>query len=292
MEKVDWKKIAVGGGWNLGDFEYKDNAVTGLSEEGKAKFRENKNLVLPNLIPIEEAKSFKDLKPVEVIGSFAFSHMGLESIFIPRTVKVIRDYAFEFNDLTNINLQEGIESIKDFAFSQNNITEVTFPKSLKSIGRMILIDNCVKKVVVKGRFKNFKYPLTGNEYTKILSLEDEESDEEDLAMVSKVFSNIKILDLNNLKNVKKIPTEAFTNMEIREVIFPPNIERIGFRAFRNNKIKNIVIPDSVKIIEDEAFIYNPAVSLKLGNSVVKIGKDSFPRNEKMEEELFRNALKN
>ena len=95
MEKGEWKKLAVGGGWNLGDFEYKDNAVTGISEEGRVKLRSNKDLVLPNLAPVGEVKSFKNLKPVETIGNYAFDQLWLESVVIPKTVKIIKEFAFD-----------------------------------------------------------------------------------------------------------------------------------------------------------------------------------------------------
>lgn len=292
MEKGDWKKVAVGGGWNLGDFEYKDNAVTGISEKGRVKLRNNKDLVLPNLAPVGEVKSFKDLKPLEVVEKYAFHQLGLESVVIPRTVKVIKEFAFDSNYLTNIFLHEGIETIEDFAFSMNNITEIVFPKSLQNIGNMVLFSNNIENIIVRGRCKNLKNNLTENLYVKKLSLEDEDSDEEDLSQISKIFLVIDFLDLGKLKNIKKIPDNAFARYGVKDIIFPPNIERIGVRAFRKNELKNIVIPDSVKAIEDEAFIYNPVECLKLGRNVAKIGKDAFPNTKEIEKELFRNAVEN
>lgn len=290
--KINYRNIKIGKGWVLGDFEYKDNSVTGLSQEGKRKLRDNKDLVIPSVVPEEGAKSIKDLKPVEVIGNYAFHQIWLESVRIPESVKIIKKCAFAFNQITNITLHEGIEIIEDFAFSDNHIVEIVFPKSLKSIGFMAFTQNDIKNIVVKGKFRNFKNSLNESLYVTKLTLEDGESDEEDLSQISKIFSSIEVLDLGKLKIVKKIPNEAFFNREIKEVVFPPNIERIGFRAFRKNELKNIVIPDSVKIIEGEAFLYNPVENLKLGKSVVKIGKDAFPNTKEVEKELFRIAVKN
>ncbi len=292
MKKVDWRIVKIGRGWVLGDFEYKDNSVTGLSKEGKRKLRDNKDLVIPSIVLKEGAKSIIDLKPVEIIGNYAFHQIWLESVTIPKTVKVIKEYAFDSNQLTNINLHEGIEIIEDFAFSYNDIAEIVFPKSLKSIGVMAFAGNDTRNIVVKGRFKNLKNALNTSSYITKLSLEDEESDEEDLLRVPPIFSSIEILDLGKLKNVKKIPNEVFAYNDIKEVIFPPNIERIGFRAFRKNKLRNIVIPDSVKVIENEAFLYNPIQNLKLGKNVIKIGKNAFPNTKEVEKELFRVAIEN
>ena len=95
MKKVDWRNVKIDKGWVLGDFEYKDNSVTGLSQEGKRKLRDNKDLVIPSIVLKEGAKSIKDLKPVEIIESYAFDQLWLESVVIPKTVKIIKEFAFD-----------------------------------------------------------------------------------------------------------------------------------------------------------------------------------------------------
>ena len=118
--------------------------VTGLSDSGKAKLENNKDLVIPAKDP--------DGKKVQGVGKEAFKKMGLTSVQFPENVKTANDtnwdsnvkergdffignLAFQSNDLKEVTLPEGVFYIATNGFSKNpNLKEVTFPSTIKLIG--------------------------------------------------------------------------------------------------------------------------------------------------------------
>ena len=118
--------------------------VTGLSDAGKAKLENNKDLVIPAKDP--------DGKKVQGVGKDAFKKMGLTSVQFPENVKTTNDtnwdsnvkergdffignLAFQSNDLKEVNLPEGVFYVAANGFSRNaNLKEVTFPSTIKMIG--------------------------------------------------------------------------------------------------------------------------------------------------------------
>lgn len=118
--------------------------VTGLSDAGKAKLENNKDLVIPAKDP--------DGKKVQGVGKDAFKKMGLTSVQFPENVKTANDtnwdsnvkergdffignLAFQSNDLKEVTLPEGVFYVAPNGFSKNpNLKEVTFPSTIKLIG--------------------------------------------------------------------------------------------------------------------------------------------------------------
>ena len=118
--------------------------VTGLSDSGKAKLENNKDLVIP-------AKD-SDGKKVQGVGKEAFKKMGLTSVQFPENVKTANDtnwdssvkergdffignLAFQGNNLKEVTLPEGVFYVATNGFSRNpNLKEVTFPSTIKLIG--------------------------------------------------------------------------------------------------------------------------------------------------------------
>ena len=118
--------------------------VTGLSDSGKAKLENNKDLVIPAKDP--------DGKKVQGVGKDAFKKMGLTSVQFPENVKTANDtnwdsnvkergdffignLAFQSNDLKEVTLPEGVFYVAPNGFSKNpNLKEVTFPSTIKLIG--------------------------------------------------------------------------------------------------------------------------------------------------------------
>ncbi len=118
--------------------------VTGLSDSGKAKLENNKDLVIPAKDP--------DGKKVQGVGKEAFKKMGLTSVQFPENVKTANDtnwdssvkergdffignLAFQGNDLKEVTLPEGVFYVAPSGFASNpNLKEVTFPSTIKLIG--------------------------------------------------------------------------------------------------------------------------------------------------------------
>lgn len=140
--------------------------VTGLSDSGKAKLENNKDLVIP-------AKD-SDGKKVQGVGKDAFKKMGLTSVQFPENVKTANDtnwdssvkergdffignLAFQGNNLKEVTLPEGVFYVATNGFSRNpNLKEVTFPSTIKLIGNSAFAACAIEKLNFS---KNTDFPL-------------------------------------------------------------------------------------------------------------------------------------
>lgn len=140
--------------------------VTGLSDSGKAKLENNKDLVIPEKDP--------DGKKVQGVGKDAFKKMGLTSVQFPENVKTSNDtnwdssvkergdffignLAFQGNDLKEVTLPEGVFYVAPNGFSKNpNLKEVTFPSTIKLIGNSAFAACAIEKLNFS---ENTDFPL-------------------------------------------------------------------------------------------------------------------------------------
>lgn len=140
--------------------------VTGLSDSGKAKLENNKDLVIP-------AKD-SDGKKVQGVGKEAFKKMGLTSVQFPENVKTANDtnwdssvkergdffignLAFQGNNLKEVTLPEGVFYVATNGFSRNpNLKEVTFPSTIKLIGNSAFAACAIEKLNFS---ENTDFPL-------------------------------------------------------------------------------------------------------------------------------------
>lgn len=140
--------------------------VTGLSDSGKAKLENNKDLVIPAKDP--------DGKKVQGVGKEAFKKMGLTSVQFPENVKTANDtnwdssvkergdffignLAFQGNDLKEVTLPEGVFYVAPNGFSKNpNLKEVTFPSTIKLIGNSAFAACAIEKLNFS---ENTDFPL-------------------------------------------------------------------------------------------------------------------------------------
>lgn len=140
--------------------------VTGLSDSGKAKLENNKDLVIP-------AKD-SDGKKIQGVGKEAFKKMGLTSVQFPENVKTANDtnwdssvkergdffignLAFQGNNLKEVTLPEGVFYVATNGFSRNpNLKEVTFPSTIKLIGNSAFAACAIEKLNFS---ENTDFPL-------------------------------------------------------------------------------------------------------------------------------------
>ena len=140
--------------------------VTGLSDSGKAKLENNKDLVIPEKDP--------DGKKVQGVGKDAFKKMGLTSVQFPENVKTTNDtnwdssvkergdffignLAFQGNDLKEVTLPEGVFYVAMNGFSRNpNLKEVTFPSTIKLIANSAFAACAIEKLNFS---ENTDFPL-------------------------------------------------------------------------------------------------------------------------------------
>lgn len=130
--------------------------VTGLSDSGKVKLENNKDLVIPEKDP--------DGKKVQGVGANAFKSMGITSVKFPENVKAANDtnwdsnvkergdffigsLAFYANNLEEVNLPEGVFYVARQAFSKNaNLKTVTFSSTIKLIGNSAFAACAIEKL--------------------------------------------------------------------------------------------------------------------------------------------------
>ena len=130
--------------------------VTGLSDSGKVKLENNKDLVIPEKDP--------DGKKVQGVGANAFKSMGITSVKFPENVKAANDtnwdsnvkergdffigsLAFYANNLEEVNLPEGVFYVARLAFSKNaNLKKVTFSSTIKLIGNSAFAACAIEKL--------------------------------------------------------------------------------------------------------------------------------------------------
>lgn len=140
--------------------------VTGLSDSGKAKLENNKNLVIPEKDPTG--------KKVQGVGKDAFKKMGLTSVQFPENVKTANDtnwdssvkergdffignLAFQGNNLKEVTLPEGVFYVAPNGFSKNpNLKKVTFPSTIKLIGNSAFAACAIEKLNFS---ENTDFPL-------------------------------------------------------------------------------------------------------------------------------------
>lgn len=140
--------------------------VTGLSDSGKAKLENNKDLMIPEKDP--------DGKKVQGVGKDAFKKMGLTSVQFPENVKTANDtnwdssvkergdffignLAFQGNDLKEVTLPEGVFYVAMNGFSRNpNLKEVTFPSTIKLIANSAFAACAIEKLNFS---ENTDFPL-------------------------------------------------------------------------------------------------------------------------------------
>lgn len=87
---------------------------------------------------------------VTVIGTAAFSGIGLNNIVLPSSLITIGTFAFSSNNLSNLTIPNGVTSIGTGAFSNNDLTTLTIPNSVTTIGNFTFSGNPLTDVYALG----------------------------------------------------------------------------------------------------------------------------------------------
>ncbi|WP_101772958.1 leucine-rich repeat protein [Peptostreptococcus faecalis] len=142
--------------WNEDDFIYDEFSygissggkyfgIKGFSDKGMKKINNNKNLVIPGEVQIEEGGVVKT-KKIEGIGRSAFSDKGIETVAFPsaegRKKEFIIDMsAFNNNKIEKISIPSYVKAIDSFAFKKNRIKNIYIPGSVLKIGNEAFSEN-------------------------------------------------------------------------------------------------------------------------------------------------------
>ncbi|MEE0552574.1 MAG: leucine-rich repeat protein, partial [Clostridia bacterium] len=265
--------------WGTRHFTYNNvvgNIVTGLSEEGKAKLKNNSELIIPSRINGTTVTGIAN--GTEGIGTFGYTEGGKtyvpKKVILPRTLKSIGDYAFDasaegVSGLTEIELPDQLETIGNYAFRNSNATELQIPKSVKTIG--------------KGAFEvTDKNGAALEKVSLSMGL---------TSIPENAFRGQKLKSVTLPKNITEIGSGAFADNKVENLALNEELKTIGNTAFENHQLKKLVLSDNVTEIGDFAFAVTDSnlkktlTELKLNRKLKSIGENAFGRSAVKETEL-------
>lgn len=203
-----------------------------------------------------------------------FSEQGKEKV---KTNKHLSVPAFYYRDRETTLIQD-IAAINKHAFKGFGLKSVSIPCTIRDIKIGAFEDNEIEYATFYGRLKTLnKLAFRENPGMKLF-LANPRTDIEDLKKVKELFTNIRNLDLSQLKTLKVLPDNLFSGMDLDVVILPPNLVEIGSNTFGFNRLKNVTLPKSLKIIGPCAFTRNELEFVILPDSVESVKTEAFSVN--------------
>ena len=270
---------AVEAPWGTRHFTYNNvvgNIVTGLSEEGMAKLKNNSELIIPSRINGMTVTGIAN--GTEGIGTFGYTEGGKtyvpKKVILPRTLKSIGDYAFDasaegVSGLTEIELPDQLETIGNYAFRNSKATELKIPKSVKTIG--------------KGAFEaTDKNGAALEKVSLSMGL---------TSIPENAFRGQKLKSVTLSKSITEIGSGAFADNKVENLALNEELKTIGKNAFENHQLKKLVLSDNVTEIGDSAFAVTDSnlkktlTELKLNRKLKSIGENAFGGSAVKETEL-------
>ena len=265
------------------DFTYKDNAITGFSDSGKAKFKFNKNLILPD--------TTLDGKDVEVIAESAFdlikdegvkfgtdtvsSANGMTSLELPKKLKRIENYAFRVNNFKNVELPDTLEYIGGSAFNGNRLEKVYLPDSVTKVEGGAFSLNQITELRISPNMTE----IAGGTFSRNIKLEKLEIPEGIKVIGPSAFQGAPLKQLSISKTVEEIKGRAFTGHQLEELTIPGNVKKIGRQAFAHNikwkRLKKLTLEEGIEEIGDSAFRFSLLKETNLPKSLKKLSDEAF-----------------
>lgn len=272
------------------DFTYKDNAITGFSDSGKAKFKFNKNLILPD--------TTLDGKDVEVIAESAFdlikdegvkfgtdtvsSANGMTSLELPKKLKRIENYAFRVNNFKNVELPDTLEYIGGSAFNGNRLEKVYLPDSVTDVEGGAFSLNQITEVRISPNMEK----IAGGTFSRNIKLQKLVIPEGVKVIEGSAFQGAPLKQLTISKTVEEIKDRAFTGHQLEELTIPGNVKKIERQAFAHNikwkRLKKLTLEEGVEEIGDSAFRFSLLKETNLPKSLKKLSDDAFKDAETMD----------
>lgn len=265
------------------DFTYKDNAITGFSDSGKAKFKFNKNLILPD--------TTLDGKDVEVIAESAFdlikdegvkfgtdtvsSANGMTSLELPKKLKRIENYAFRVNNFKNVELPDTLEYIGGSAFNGNRLEKVYLPDSVTKVEGGAFSLNQITELRISPNMTE----IAGGTFSRNIKLEKLEIPEGIKVIGPSAFQGAPLKQLTISKTVEEIKDRAFTGHQLEELTIPGNVKKIERQAFAHNikwkRLKKLTLEEGIEEIGDSAFRFSLLKEVNLPKSLNKLSDEAF-----------------
>lgn len=247
--------------WNVNDFIFDGQTVTGLSASGIAKRATNKDLVIPDfnkdgmyVTAIGDAKEAGN-------GLFASADEGFDSVYLPSGLQTIGNYAFQNNGLKEVTFPSRLASIGECAFQTNNLTSVILPDTVTTLGNGAFSTNPklarinLSKGLTKIPDAAFGCSDATNYMTNLTSITLHEG----LTEIGKnAFAGNNFASIEIPSTVKTIGNFAFSTKNYLTtactVTLHEGLETIGNYAFRNKVISEIMLPTTVTKIYNKTFL--------------------------------------
>lgn len=265
------------------DFTYEGNAITGFSESGKAKFKFNKDLVLPDKTP--------EGKDIEVIGKSAFSlekdpgvnfgtdtvssANGMVSVKLPQKLKRIEEDAFRLNNFKNVEFPSTLEYIGGSAFNGNRLEKVILPDSLKEVEGGAFSLNQITEL----RLSPNMTKVANGTFARNIKLKKLVIPEGIKVIEGSAFQGAPLKELTIAKTVEEIKGRAFTGHQLEELTIPGNVKKIGRQAFAHNikwkRLKKLTLGEGIEEIGDSAFRHSLLLETNLPKSLKKLSNTAF-----------------
>lgn len=265
------------------DFTYEGNAITGFSESGKAKFKFNKDLVLPDKTP--------EGKDIEVIGKSAFSlekdpgvnfgtdtvssANGMVSVKLPQNLKRIEEDAFRLNNFKNVEFPSTLEYIGGSAFNGNRLEKVILPDSLKEVEGGAFSLNQITEL----RLSPNMTKVANGTFARNIKLKKLVIPEGIKVIEGSAFQGAPLKELTIAKTVEEIKGRAFTGHQLEELTIPGNVKKIGRQAFAHNikwkRLKKLTLGEGIEEIGDSAFRHSLLLETNLPKSLKKLSNTAF-----------------
>ena len=265
------------------DFTYEGNAITGFSESGKAKFKFNKDLVLPDKTP--------EGKDIEVIGKSAFSlekdpgvifgtdtvssANGMVSVKLPQKLKRIEENAFRLNNFRNVESPSTLEYIGGSAFNGNRLEKVILPDSVKEVEGGAFSLNQITEL----RLSPNMTKVANGTFARNIKLKKLVIPEGIKVIEGSAFQGAPLKELTIAKTVEEIKGRAFTGHQLEELTIPGNVKKIGRQAFAHNikwkRLKKLTLGEGIEEIGDSAFRHSLLLETNLPKSLKKLSNTAF-----------------
>ena len=198
--------------WNVNDFTFDGQTVTGLSKSGIAKRAANKDLVIPDfnkdgmyVTAIADAQAGGN-------GLFASAEEGFDSVYLPTGLQKIGNNAFQNNGLKEVTFPSRLSEIGNSAFQTNDLTSVILPDTVTKLGN--------------GAFAT-------NPKLERISLSKGLTEIPDAAFgcsdAKNYMSNLKSITIP--EGITKIGKRAFAGNNFAEITLPSSVKEIGDYAF-------------------------------------------------------------
>lgn len=291
----------------------------GYTYIGSDAFSENTNL---------KEVTFPD--SVEKISEYAFAHMALEMLHLPKKLKTIRDQAFfdnqiagvlelpeqmqsmgerafKSNQITDIQFKgEQIKVIREECFQDNRLTSLTIPLSIEKIEEGAFADNPGDEnygsiVVLWTADKTNPHQLTDQgiyinpsdeKKTTPLDIDYSHWENKDFRLDGNVVKGFSELGKLKVKKNKTVQIPGENNGTAITEIAADAFRNIDFEGstLRKYDIEEVTLPDSIEKIGAFAFQSNNLTEFTAGEHLLEIGQGAF-MNNKIESLILNDDLK-